>query len=189
VNEKGQQPNDYVMTAYATDIAGSDEYKLWKNHNSHRGALQGAFMTESSGVIQEWSSRGGFETILDGTSNTSMLAEKHISADGLGRVGDRHANRRDGPPFFLGEGNVNGANWGEMWTVGPTKNRPLARGPNHSINNINDGGKPNIGSWHPGGVQFLMCDASVHLLEIGIDQTLLQRIARREDGETITLPK
>ena len=68
------------------------------------------------------------EQIIDGTSTTFMVAEKHIDRRGLNITGGRDSNNRDGTPFYNGGGGPD-AGWGECWVVGTTRNRPLARAP------------------------------------------------------------
>ena len=54
--------------------------------------------------------------------------------------------------------------------------------------NMNDRGKPNIGSWHPGAVNSLLCDGSIDTVSIDIDQVMLERLTMRNDGESVTMP-
>ena len=49
--------------------------------------------------------------------------------------------------------------------------------------NVNMGFK----SRHPGGVNFVYCDGSVHFLQDEIDYTTYQRLGARADGETVQL--
>jgi prepilin-type processing-associated H-X9-DG protein len=44
-----------------------------------------------------------------------------------------------------------------------------------------------FGSRHPGGVQVVFCDGSVHLISFTVDRTLFQNACNRGDGNPITL--
>lgn len=43
-----------------------------------------------------------------------------------------------------------------------------------------------IGSWHPGGATFALCDGSVHFLSADIDATLLKNLTTRKGGEVVS---
>ena len=114
INTAGQQPCDYVITAWQSN-GGTDELMPCSNPGGHRGALQCAAATtmvaqagypnattNPLNLMKSYQSRGGFETIIDGTSTTFMVAERHIDRRGLNVTGDRHSNNRDGTPFYVG---------------------------------------------------------------------------------------
>jgi prepilin-type N-terminal cleavage/methylation domain-containing protein len=99
--------------------------------------------------------------VLDGTSNTLMVGEKHIPNERYLQAPDSSIYNGDHGAAFKKAG------------VGA----PLAKGPK---------GSGQFGSYHPGICQFVLCDGSVRGLSVSIDQTNLGRLANRKDGQPIT---
>jgi len=198
-NSGNMQPTDYVVTVYylnptnLTDCAG--DTRLHQNPQYHRGALQSALRDTSPGWSpSNYTSRGGFETIVDGTANTCMIAEKHIDVWGLLRAGGNSSSQRDGTPYYTGCGGF-GPGYGENNIAGPTRNRPMATSPQEFANNLTSTcidptigvNPPMVGSWHPGIVNFLLVDGSARPLSTTIDQMVLEKLTQRDDGDVVTL--
>lgn len=111
-----------------------------------------------------WRSRTGFNSLMDGTSNTILVGEKHVrpsrygiaSEDGAIYNGDHPGNfSRCGGPGY-----------------------PLARFPTDSF-------RINFGSSHPGVVNFVFGDGSVHGISVQISTDTLGRLTARNDHEVI----
>ena len=49
-------------------------------------------------------------------------------------------------------------------------------------------GGPTIGSWHPGVVNFLMADGSVHAISFTIPVSVIESLAQIADGAIANLP-
>ncbi len=199
-NANGYYCSDYVITTWSTDTGGN-EFLPCNNPGNHHGALQcaigqsylsvAAYPNYSAAInlLKKYQFAGGFESIRDGTACTTLLAEKHIDQTGVNRVGGRTSSDRDGTPLWHGGGSQGGLpGWGEVWLGGPTRTRPLAKGPLDYVADLTAGGAPTLGSWHPGAVHFLMCDASVRPFSIDIDQTTLERLVQRDDGQPVVVP-
>jgi prepilin-type N-terminal cleavage/methylation domain-containing protein len=102
--------------------------------------------------------------ITDGLSNTLLAGEKHVW---VGHFGDFQYN--DGGIYFY-------SLFGPLRTAGPGFG--LARTPSDQVYD-------RFGSWHPGIVQFVFCDGSVHGLRVDIDTTTLGYLASRNDGQSV----
>jgi prepilin-type N-terminal cleavage/methylation domain-containing protein/prepilin-type processing-associated H-X9-DG protein len=151
---------------------------LWTN-------LAQMFLSPPGTRITKWKSPTNFSTILDGTSNTLLIGEKHIRPVARwGRMEDRSVyngqfartfRRVAGKPTLRGTTSPN---------VAPN---PLVSNPEDPFN----GSTPiqssalRFGSWHPGTCQFVMADGSVRMLRNSISDATLGRLAERSDGLTI----
>jgi type II secretory pathway pseudopilin PulG len=118
-------------------------------------------------------------TILDGTSNTLMVGEKHVPVGGFGR----------GP---FGDGSIyNGIETVYSGRIAGLED-PLALGPTDGTPSTN--GDTNVptatkfGSWHPGVTGFVWCDGSVRYLRNSLSATILERLSMRSDGRAVELP-
>ena len=111
--------------------------------------------------------------IIDGTSNTFLVGEKHVptarfsdhSGDGCVFNGDHHrtACRVAGPAAALGY------------------NFDLASGPT-DLDKSQERWERIFGSSHPGVCQFVFCDGTVHAINVDINIGVLRRLAARNDG-------
>lgn len=119
----------------------------------------------------------GFKHILDGTSNTLMVGE------------------RDGGPSSVSGYSYEAAVWPGVGRNNAGSNygipRTLLRAGfviNHDYGSNGNRGK-GMSSLHPGGVNILLCDASVRFLPETTDRTrVVQPMALRQDGISFTLP-
>jgi len=198
-NNNGMQPCDYAVTVYylnpsdLNDCAG--DLRLYSSPQYHHGALQIASRdTSTNWKPSNFRSKGGFETILDGTSNTCMIAEKHVDMFGLLQCCGPSTSNRDSTPYYQGCGGPTSFGYGEVTITGPTRNRPLATSPSQVGNNLTSvcstlaAPIPMLGSFHPGVVNFLMVDGSVRPIPVTINQTVLESMTSRDDGQSVTLP-
>ncbi len=135
-------------------------------------------------VLISWRSQTSLQSILDGTSNTVLIGEKHI------RPAMLHGNEED-KSIFSGTNN-NGIRRAmgviqrpmgaiEFFPLVPDRNAPNPGSPFGSITS-------RFGSYHPGVCQFVLCDGSVRALrtslEVGTvaDPGPLHRLSVRDDG-------
>ncbi|VTU00586.1 Uncharacterized protein OS=Pirellula staleyi (strain ATCC 27377 / DSM 6068 / ICPB 4128) GN=Psta_1879 PE=4 SV=1: N_methyl_2: SBP_bac_10 [Gemmataceae bacterium] len=110
--------------------------------------------------------------ITDGTSNTTMLGEKHTIPSKLG-VGNSGGG--DGSVF-------NGDHeWGYARQAGPSLS--LANGPTDTT-----GTSSRFGSWHTGVCMFVFCDGSVRAVQNSTDTAVLGYMTQRADGNVVNLP-
>jgi type II secretory pathway pseudopilin PulG len=131
--------------------------------------------------IVSFRSRTNFASILDGTSNTLLLGEKHVRPARFGLANEDRA-------YYSGQSYVTAQRSAGCTVVDPRTGlctrgfRPIAPFPEYA------GTAWNIifGSYHPGVCQFVLCDGSVRALSVTIDPTNLRRLADRADGEVIT---
>jgi prepilin-type processing-associated H-X9-DG protein len=109
-----------------------------------------------------------FGTLLDGTSNTLVVAEKRFA---LGHVGQN--------PGYDNEGWVCGWDWDVM-----------RRGDWLPLPDRKDRGDPGagFGSSHPAGMNAAMADGSVQFIPYTIDRVVFARLCHRLDGEHVDLP-
>lgn len=189
---------------YAIIIAGSQKWQFYKNINNANNHRQGLRVAKSPGdknlisisnggvstpiedPLKGWRPRDTFSWITDGTSNTFLIGEKHITANYLGKCcrADHGPNGRDGY-IYWNRGNGPNA-YGEYWVAGSV-NLGLARssreGEELSVNSA-----PALGSWHPTVCNFLAADGSVQTVSVTINPTVLINLGSANDGQVIDYP-
>ena len=165
---------DESQYGLAADYLGCAGYGTGSDTSdpAHRGVIIDASSVIVNGDWVSAQGRVSVANIPDGTSNTFMLGEKHITRDAFFRVLD------------YGDGSVYDHYWGRYSTrvAGPVN--PL-RGPFD-----NCGGDPSqcfrgFGSWHASLCQFAFVDGHVQGVSIGIDPNVLYLLAVRDDGMPI----
>jgi prepilin-type N-terminal cleavage/methylation domain-containing protein len=139
----------------------------------------GAFPIHGKGGVQTIGLR--ITDIKDGTSNTLMLGEKHISRSGSGGDGSDMGNiKYDFCIYWGGTGNsASNSSIGRQ----AGSNFPLVININDATYANNAGGS--FGSWHTDLVQFVFCDGSVHGLSTSVSATTLGLLANVNDGLAI----
>lgn len=111
-----------------------------------------------------WRSRTSFSSLVDGTSNTILVGEKHVRPSAYGIAPEDGAvYNGDHPASFSRCG-------------GP--GYPLARFPTDEFQN-------NFGSSHPGVVNFLFGDGRVRTVSVQISTDTLGRLTARNDNQVI----
>jgi prepilin-type N-terminal cleavage/methylation domain-containing protein/prepilin-type processing-associated H-X9-DG protein len=132
-----------------------------------------------------WSPRTKIAHVLDGLSNTAILAEKHLTRGHLGRGGCYGTTQRsdcaggsglDDMQLMIAQ--AGGGN--RMW-VNPERGG-IARGADE------ESSATTFGSWHPGACHFLMADGAVRAVSPDIDDPTLVNICDRRDGQIILDP-
>ncbi len=129
--------------------------------------------------ITQWRSQTNFAAILDGTSHTLLIGEKHIRPDNRwGKDEDRSIYNGQWARIFRRMAGAGGT---------PTLNFPLVTDPNDSWSSqtpIREAFQ-RFGSAHSGVCQFAFCDGSVRGVKNNVDDVTLSRLAQRNDGQPI----
>lgn len=122
-------------------------------------------------------SQTSLASVIDGTSNTIMIGEKHVEMKYLGD----ETTGGDGPILgsfaysiirVAGSANM-GTSTNPIW--------PIAKGPYDTVNNQRH---MVFGSWHAAGTtNFVWGDGSVRPLNSTVDLVTLSRLACRDDGQ------
>jgi hypothetical protein len=120
--------------------------------------------------INQFTSYTNLTNITDGTSHTFLLGEKHVRIGHFGEALDGDNAYYSGLSYDTAQ-RVAGGSF------------PLARSPEDSHNNHRD----MFGGFHPGVCLFAFADAHVVALDVNIDATNLGRLAKRNDGEVISV--
>ena len=135
-------------------------------------------------ILEHTKGRFSFKDVLDGTSNTAMIGEKHIWQPCLNiGVGNSDVTCADGSVI----GSQSFAQLHHMRYL----EFPITRGVGATVASIS---APNsgvhwasFGSWHPGICQFAFADGSVHALRNTTAMTTLWKLGDRRDGRPVTL--
>ena len=131
-----------------------------------------------------------FGRVVDGTSSTILIAEKRIPA---ARVGSGAGPENFGYAVPWNDDIKSTARW-YVGSNGDTNNPPLGVGvgfvphpPRPDTWRPNDwSGGWRFGSSHPNGFNVVMVDASVHMLDFGIDPRVFVFLTLRDDGANVS---
>jgi prepilin-type processing-associated H-X9-DG protein len=125
--------------------------------------------------------------ITDGTSNTLLISEKRLLTAGY--EGDEHVWHDD-------------RGWSDGWDPDTMRStafplRPDIATPEEDAEIVAKAGGPGIaalwlfghsfGSSHPGGVNAVFGDGSVHVINYDVDTELFNLLGNRDDGQTVSL--
>jgi prepilin-type processing-associated H-X9-DG protein len=156
------------------------------------------FGTNANGVLIVGSIVNGqpksftaMNSVLDGTSNTFMVGEKHIPQGMFGRL-------------KVGDGSIYCGIWTTYSGRCAGRGHPLAKGP-HDLTPAEAIPRPpgstgtwrpgndaayakKFGSWHPGLCNFAFADGSVRSVSVNTDEETLGRLAARNDGQVVDVP-
>jgi prepilin-type N-terminal cleavage/methylation domain-containing protein len=111
--------------------------------------------------------------LIDGTSNTLLIGEKHVTQAGLGIFDAVTGAEQDFSIYDSQPGKwsfVTGRKAGTAF--------PLAIGPNTTF-------AGQFGSWHPGVVQFAFGDGGIRAVKVSTPGSTLALLAARNDGKPI----
>ncbi len=148
---------------------GGQFYNAIVDHPLCRGPMCYANATVSgTGQVTSSQSQTGLNSILDGTSNTFLVGEKHSVRSKWGQ---------SGPSW--GEGSIWNGDFARNFSriAGQTKWN-LGQGPE----DLTGPWHCKFGSYHPKICQFLFADCHVKILQNSIDMDTLQKLACRNDG-------
>lgn len=115
-------------------------------------------------TLVTWKGRTAFKDIVDGTSNTVFIGEKHVRPSRFGIA------QEDGAIY-------NGDHPGNFSRCGGP-GYPLAKHPTDRFRN-------NFGSYHDGICNFLLGDGSVRNVSVYISTDILGRLTVRNDNEFV----
>jgi prepilin-type N-terminal cleavage/methylation domain-containing protein/prepilin-type processing-associated H-X9-DG protein len=163
---------DYAITAARSDP--SQDADLLHVDNGSQGTHLGAMILPPIPWPNIQRGQTTFASIVDGTSNTAMIAEKHVATDRLYKAAD--------------EGDGTYAYWRlaawKSWQTLRDAKWGIARSPRDTTSDY----QRRFGSYHPGTLHFLYVDGSVQAIPNTIDMTTLRYIIDRRDGNAISLP-
>lgn len=181
-NTSAQQPGDYAVVIWRSDMSS------WVRSGSGQAIMPGKPITYdlTANRITGFSSTK-LGDIRDGQTSTFMLGEKHATNPN-GSCGSGTSDNGDCTPFFSFMGPNVDFGWGEKYMVGNTYGRPIAKGASDVVPNVFAGGASTLGSGHPGICNFVMCDGAVANISVAIDQTTLEQLTQRADGNSVKLP-
>ena len=129
--------------------------------------------------------------ILDGSSKTMMAAEYVTAGPNSGVRGYFYTSRAGGRPIHVQNtpnnsipdrlyGNANFCGSGSDANL-PNDNAPC-------VADSSDNSFATSRSYHPGGVQVVMADASVAFIGDNVDQTVWRNLGWMDDGNTVQVP-
>ncbi|HVX59118.1 MAG TPA: DUF1559 domain-containing protein [Pirellulales bacterium] len=122
----------------------------------------------------------GYRDMLDGSSQTILIGEKLVTRLDLGWLSGTRATLRN-----TGS-SINSSSRGLLAAIddGAELLRP------HADGSVKQPVAPALvvggfESWHPGGANFLLADGSIRFLTDSMDQTVLQQLGHRADGQLL----
>ena len=128
-------------------------------------------------------SKVGFAAITDGTSNTIAVGERSHNLSYVTWTGRAIGGWLFKTSSFEGGGDQFAAEPEESFTMilGPVGLESGPRTPNHPEAHVED-----YWSRHPGGVDCLFADGSVHFIKNSINPSTWQALATRAGGEIVS---
>ena len=164
-----------VVSDYACS-AGYGPAGVWNWIHSKGAFVMGIGTTEPPTVpdgnfappgakLVQWKSRTAFKSLIDGTTYTIVVGEKHVRPTHFGIA------HEDGAIY-------NGDHPGNFSRCGGP-GYPIAKSPTDRF-------ETNFGSYHRDSCNFLMADGSVHTVSAFISTDILGRLTDRDDHEVVT---
>jgi prepilin-type N-terminal cleavage/methylation domain-containing protein len=169
-------PGSYAAQSGLVDVRGGPH---WDEDSDRNQNLRGPMHA----VVQRSSGRNhGVERladVVDGTSNTLLVGEYHTKT----------VNRRRRFWGYAYSGyNQSGIHLGSPTDFGIPDYDLCDNAPPAGAGAHNNDCKRAFASFHPGGVQFALCDASVRFVPKTIDFNILAGSATIQRGESVQLP-
>jgi prepilin-type N-terminal cleavage/methylation domain-containing protein len=147
------------------------------DEDAANGALVKATTTIAGGLVKSWRSRTNLKSLVDGTSTTFLVGERHVPR---GHYGNEIA---DGSVYngnnFRTSGHVGGPGY-----AGSGYDFDLARSPD-DVQGGTERWQRIFGSYHTGICQFVMGDGSVRGVAVSIPPAILRLLVVRNDGQTV----
>jgi prepilin-type N-terminal cleavage/methylation domain-containing protein len=165
----------------------SCESKYWEPTSIDQGSntCPGYPYCPQHGMFSRWGYRRvKLKQITDGTSNTIMIGEKRPSDEG-------HSAwvARDKTVGWWAGVNSGYAHGNSIVPINfPIDPDEIDCTPNPDRSPFNYNTSLGFGSFHPGGAQFVMADASVQFLQDSIDTLTLSFLAHKSDGQAFNSP-
>jgi prepilin-type processing-associated H-X9-DG protein len=162
------------------------------------GSWTTSWTPTAASIFTGYQSRDTFAWVTDGLSNTAMIAEKFIPLGKLGYCCNGSwqsaapatpctSPQGCGNDGFIYWDRPNGrGGYGATWLAGSVR-RAMSYAP---TNGDGESGSvmPTLGSWHPGIVNFLFVDGSVHSLNVNTSVTTLIGLGSVNDGAEVNIP-
>ena len=163
-----------------SDYAGCAGSRIYSNYSNK---ADGVIITSKVWNLYDGDYEGprvpksdiSFRHVTDGLSNTYFAGEKHVPGDKLTEA--THDSSIHNGDYL--ECVVRAA--GEARP--PVDNPQVGTGPD---DDCDDDWCIRFGSYHPGVLQFVMCDGSVQTTSTDIDPLAYERLAVRDDGQVIS---
>jgi prepilin-type N-terminal cleavage/methylation domain-containing protein len=130
------------------------------------GSIISSQAREGADGTLTWIDRVGFPNIIDGTSNTFLAGELHVTPGNLNTI------PFNGPIY-------NGEDLAAFTRVGGP-GVPIATSKNFQSSSV-----LGFGSWHPGICNFVYVDGSVHSVKNELDTVTLGQFCNRKDGDIV----
>jgi prepilin-type N-terminal cleavage/methylation domain-containing protein len=166
--------SDYASVSGTANNTGSMRVSMPSGFLANGTPISGTGPFNNSGTgtrLTSFVSQTSLLTIVDGTSNTVLIGEKHIRPNSLeGRNEDR----------TVYGGNAN--NWRRFLGAAPPNLYPLVADP---LDQLGPLANSRFGSRHPGVCQFVFADSSVRSVRVNIDLTVLTRLGLPSDGQPV----
>ena len=171
-------PNQYAYNAGPNETEARNDYAAnagdtvitWGGGPTPEAAAAGggfASMRNATGICFQRSTIG-FEKVTDGSSNTIMLGEKHLTI----------ANYDNGIDFGDDQNFLTGDDYDlHRWTANP----PLTDAENPSEDYLR------FGSAHPGGLNLSFVDGSVRFTSTDITAETFRLLGNRKDGQVVNI--
>jgi prepilin-type N-terminal cleavage/methylation domain-containing protein len=184
----GGTTSDYAAVGLGDDVTVPlpDGYIVSANNRAEALApARNPFIAGSTTVVEHVKGKFGFKDILDGTSNTAIIGEKHIWQPCL-NIGVSAATN-----LTCADGSVLGMRFFAQLHSVRYLEFPITRGssaavalPSAPTSGVH---WASFGSWHPGICQFAFADGSVHALRNTTSMTILWKLGDRRDGRPVTI--
>jgi len=163
---------DYAGNAGWNSYDEGQDVKGFNGIASRGVLIMANFVNDGSLNPIQFKSRIKMKSIVDGTSVTLLVGERHVASKGFG-----DANSGDGSIYNTDNENLNIARVAGWDKIHPAK--PLAK-------KFDEAFSYQFGSYHPGLCQFVFCDGGVRAINLDIDNDNLGRLACRDDQQALT---
>lgn len=172
---------------------GADDH-YGRRMSEATGAATGMFVIPETGTtvvdttnkVARWKNGVSFASATDGLTNTLLIGERHVPQYHLGKKGP---SQFDGPGY---RGRADQDYHSRGWAIRRAGiGYPIMRSPKEDCGAPSNTGARNLpcgmafGSHHPAVCQFVLGDASVRGISITVSETVLDALARRDDGTVV----